>query len=218
MVHALAHVQQLFLGDAQRRRVLQQDFEVARVGLVGARVLGGDDVIEGDVQACVAAGEGRPVDVRQDDEFEALPQRGQGTVAVAEGRPVSHRRAEGPGLRVADRDPGLGADAVQHGPQDVRVERAGRGALLLPFKRAEGGHEGGVIDLAVAAVDPVARGLQDAAFPIDQRAVAVKGQGAVFAVVDHGAFLGVGAGRPGSGHRPGHVVAAARADPAARHR
>ncbi len=63
VVQALSGVQYVVLLDATLLEVLQHVLEVARVGLVGADVLGGVDGVELDAELRVAGGEARSIDV-----------------------------------------------------------------------------------------------------------------------------------------------------------
>ncbi len=91
---ALGDVQQLLARDAHLVDFREQRLEVARVRLVGADVLGGQDRVELNSQPPVAAGEGLPVDVREDDQLVALLQPLQRLRRIGEGRPFRDRGAD----------------------------------------------------------------------------------------------------------------------------
>ncbi len=94
VVQRLGDVQQLVPFDAEAGDCSQQRVEVGRCRLVRTDVLGGDDGVELHAQTLVARGERLAIDVRQDDQREALVQPGQRVGGVGERRPPRHGIAE----------------------------------------------------------------------------------------------------------------------------
>ena len=67
---ALRDMQQLALVDARRRCTVEQEFEIAKIGLVGTDFLRREDLIEFDPEPAVAAREAGAIDVGKDDQLE----------------------------------------------------------------------------------------------------------------------------------------------------
>ena len=172
-------------------QLVEQVAEIPEVRLVGADVLGGENSVEDDAQLFVGAGEGRTVDVRQDDQLVVLLEIGQRPGAVGKGRPVPDRGAEGLGVGVRHRDPEFGGHATQGLGQDLRVEH-GRILLLHPmFIAVEDIDQGLRRGVKAARLGPVAERRPDSPFPVDERAVAVESKGGEVAELhDASAMMG----------------------------
>src|ERR1700689_3239531 len=95
MEDTLCRMQDLVLADTQRLiQISKRIVEIADVRLIGADVLRGDDPVELDAEVLVALGEGRSVDVRDDDELVEPLQILQPRGPVVERRPTRDRLTE----------------------------------------------------------------------------------------------------------------------------
>ena len=94
VVEALGYVEDARPGETGGGEPVGEEAEGARVRLVGADVLRGEDVVERCPQPDCGARETRPVDVGEDAEAVPLAERGEGAGAVGEGRPIARRGAE----------------------------------------------------------------------------------------------------------------------------
>ncbi len=185
---ALGGVQDVaLLGAEGALQVAERILEIAQAGLVGADVLGGEDAVEDDAELLVAAREGGAVDVGEDHQLVVALEVLQRGRAVGEGGPAADRLAELGRLAGARLDAPLVGQPAMHLGQDLRVELARRLGLARRLDRAEGFQEGVVVEVAAAmAVHPRAQLGEDAALPVDQRAVTVEGQRVELGDVGHG--------------------------------
>ena len=118
--------------------MLDQIGEIARVGLVGADVLGRVDGIEMYAELLVARREAHAIDIREDDELEVTLEIGKRFGAVRKGRPSGDRGAE-PVVEIGidARAPNFREPGVDDGEQR-RVAKRRRLFLLSLLLLAEG--------------------------------------------------------------------------------
>ena len=162
--------------DALARDVdrLEGELERRQARLVGPRVLGGDDPVEGDAEAPVREREEVAVAVRDHAEPEPLLEPAQRGRRVVERGPLADRPGEAVGIRVGGVEAELGAEPAQRLRQDLAIGqvRAGLELGLVPRVALE--------QLVLACVDAARgehrlEGVEDALLPVDQGAVAVEG-------------------------------------------
>ena len=190
---------------------LERHLEVVRVRLVAPGRLGGHDPVERRREALGRSGEQVVVAVGDDAQPEAFVQARERRGRIGEGRPVADRIGEGVGLRR------VGFHAVPGGQpelpvaEDVPVAPVGAG-LCRRFQLRVVGQQ-----LVVRSLDPAPRqhrpqAGEDPGLPVDERAVAVEGQGLEPPVVESGHDRRPPRSRPGGGRsaaiiaesRPGH--------------
>ena len=140
-------------------------------------------------QELLAGGERGAVDVGEDDEPASLVQPGERLGRIRERRPASDGRAEALAFGGRGRRAEAGRDAIEHDAEHVGIPH--RRVLLFDARldAAEGGQQ-----LLSPGGDAVAIGPRnelgsDAGLPVDQRPVAVEAEGAVAAVIRHGAAV-----------------------------
>ena len=177
MKQALGGMQDLMLLNPDRLELGEHVLEIPGRGFVGAAVLGGVDGVEIDAELFVAEREALVVDVRQDHEFkvplQVLKRRG----CVGECRPVADRPAVSRAIAPADRNAPFLGEAPINDREQVAIELGRRLDLLrgfmarvrlenfIPFERPR--------RLAGQGL----QGFDHTRFPVDQRAVAIEGQG-----------------------------------------
>ena len=181
------------LGDVQDplpRHVdrLERELEVVEAGLVAPRLLGGHDPVELRPELLARAREEVAVAVRDDAEPEALGEARQGGGGVRERRPVADRVAERGRLGVGCLHAVVGADPAQRTGHDVAVAQV-RAALELGLVPAVGLEELLVAGGDAVRVERRPQAGEDAALPVDERAVAVEREGVEVVEADgrHGA-------------------------------
>ena len=169
---ALGDVQDALPGQAE---ALDRELEVAVGGLVGARLLGGDDDVELDAEPPPRGLEEVVVAVRHDREPEAGAERRERGRGVLERGPIAHRGGEGSGLTGLGLEAEVGADPLERPGEDVGVApvlaRLELGLVAsVELKQLLVGDIG-----AVVREDRPERG-EEAALPVDQGPVAVEGE------------------------------------------
>ncbi len=151
--------------------------EVARRRLVGADVLGGVDAVEGDAELFVAGREALVVDVGEDEEPVMLLEVAKRLGRIGEGRPVPDRAAIGHAFAPAcGRAPFLREPPI-HDREQVAIELRRRLDLLEGLVPRVGFENVVAGKLAGRPFDERPERLEHPRFPVDQRAVAVEGQG-----------------------------------------
>lgn len=171
---ALGHVEDLPRRDAVFRQQRRGAREMGRRRLVAAHVVGGDDGMERLPQTPGTVGEGRAVDVRQHHQHRPLPKGRQRRHGIREGRPVGDRRGEGAGVFGRGRDSEITGDGREGAAQHVGIGERRTQRFQAVFVAGEGGEQRVVLRRQPAR----AQGPENAALPVDERAVAVEGEGA----------------------------------------
>ena len=176
MKTALGHVQHRPLDPAQG------GFKHLRIRLVRTHLLGGDDVVEGNLQVLRRQFEEAVVDVGDDRQLKVVRQRLKRGHSVRKGWPMLDARAKARQFVRLRRKGQALAQLLQQPRQHVGVGSAlGLQLGLQPAERLQ--HEF-IDDVDVVAFEQRLQVADDAALPIDQRTVAVEGEGGVLAGVN----------------------------------
>ena len=171
--------------DARRRNIVglqrvEHEAEGARVGLVGADLVGGEHVIERDHHEVQRALETRAVYVRQHAQPVAPAQRMQRPRAVGKGRPLADGRPERGALFRRRRRAALARHSLHDLRQNLRIGEVRLRLLDSGFVAGEGGEQRLVAGAGPRrlrqARTPRPEGVRQPGLPVDQRAVTVERQ------------------------------------------
>ena len=162
---ALGGVEDLPLLDAVGGKRGDHAFEVPQRRLVRADILCGDDPVELDAEAPVAALEALAIDIGEDAELEVLLEVAERLGRIREGRPVGYGRAEARVLLRRARDAPLLRDAAS-ARRRAASSRPCRGLGLLRRLVAGEGLEDRVV--GARAAGPAASGRSPARMPLSQ--------------------------------------------------
>lgn len=176
VIQALCGVQNVLLLDAGLFQGFDHKGKVVRVRFVRANILRGDDVIKLDAQLGVAQLEFIAIDVRQNHQLVVLFQVAQRFNRVRERGPVLDGGTEFFTLLGNRLQAPLFSDTVVHRTQNVLVQGARRFSLLRRLVTAEHFQQLVVGEGFASASGKRFKCVDDAGFPVDQGAVAIKRQ------------------------------------------
>ena len=154
---------------------LQSQLEVARSGLVAACLLRGDDLIKLDPEPALGRGKQIVVHIGDHGQPVARLQDAEGVDGVVEGRPARDRLGKRSPFPGAGDEAQLVPEFVHHTGQHIPV-RAVESGLEGRLEAREALQNPGSRKLSAMGGQYAPERLQNPAFPIDERPVAVEGE------------------------------------------
>ena len=177
MEQALGGVQDPALLDPQRLELRQHIVEIAACRLIRAAVLGRIDRVERYLELLDRGCKTLVVDVRQDDEFVMALEVLKRSDGIGERLPVPDRAAIDETVAPARRNAPFFREAPVDGRQQLTVGLCRRLDLLRGFMPRMRLENGVARELPRRLARERLEGLDDPRFPVDERAIAIEGQG-----------------------------------------